>query len=163
MRLQTSLHPDRQTYLEYVSALDLYHRSEEIQEELVALHTRASDTTRSLSSDTQQGDVSNEEKAQRNGELLGRTPTTNHRTDSQDRKDQGQRSPKVGGSKERRCPQSATGICLSCSCCSPSLLQHHSCQHSPRVKASLSGQQDQAGSPQVRREPPPLVSVLGRL
>ena len=40
--------PSRQTaetYLEYVSALDLYHRSEEIQEELVALHTRAADTT----------------------------------------------------------------------------------------------------------------------
>ena len=40
--------PSRQTvetYLEYVSALDLYHRAEEIQEELVALHTRAADTT----------------------------------------------------------------------------------------------------------------------
>ena len=40
--------PSRQTaetYLEYVSALDLYHRAEEIQEELVALHTRAVDTT----------------------------------------------------------------------------------------------------------------------
>ena len=35
MRLQTSLHP----------ALDLYHRAEEIQEELVALYTRAADTT----------------------------------------------------------------------------------------------------------------------
>ena len=34
-----------ETYLEYVSALDLYHRAEEIQEELVALHTRAADTT----------------------------------------------------------------------------------------------------------------------
>ena len=33
------------TYLEYVSALDLYHRAEEIQEELVVLHTRAADTT----------------------------------------------------------------------------------------------------------------------
>ena len=40
--------PSRQTvetYLEYVSALDLNHRAEEIQEELVALHTRAADTT----------------------------------------------------------------------------------------------------------------------
>ena len=40
--------PSRQTaetYLEYVSALDLYHRAEEIQEELVALHNRAADTT----------------------------------------------------------------------------------------------------------------------
>ena len=40
--------PSRQTaetYLEYVSALDLYHRAEEIQKELVALHTRAADTT----------------------------------------------------------------------------------------------------------------------
>ena len=40
--------PSRQTaeaYLEYVSALDLYHRAEEIPEELVALHTRAADTT----------------------------------------------------------------------------------------------------------------------
>ena len=40
--------PSRQTaetYLEYVSALDLYHRAEEIQEELVALHTRTADTT----------------------------------------------------------------------------------------------------------------------
>ena len=40
--------PSRQTaetYLEYVSALDLYHRAEEIQQELVALHTRAADTT----------------------------------------------------------------------------------------------------------------------
>ena len=40
--------PSRQTaetYLEYVSALDLYHRAEEIQEELVALYTRAADTT----------------------------------------------------------------------------------------------------------------------
>ena len=40
--------PSRQTaetYLEYVSALDLYHRAEEIQEELGALHTRAADTT----------------------------------------------------------------------------------------------------------------------
>ena len=40
--------PSRQTaetYLEYVSALDLYHRAEEIQEELVALYTRAVDTT----------------------------------------------------------------------------------------------------------------------
>ena len=40
--------PSRQTaetYLEYVSALDLYHRAEEIQEQLVALHTRAADTT----------------------------------------------------------------------------------------------------------------------
>ena len=40
--------PSRQTaetYLEYISALDLYHRAEEIQEELVALHTRAADTT----------------------------------------------------------------------------------------------------------------------
>ena len=40
--------PSRQTaetYLEYVSALDLYHKAEEIQEELVALHTRAADTT----------------------------------------------------------------------------------------------------------------------
>ena len=40
--------PSRQTaetYLEYVSALDLYHRVEEIQEELVALHNRAADTT----------------------------------------------------------------------------------------------------------------------
>ena len=40
--------PSRQTaetYLEYVSALDLYHRAEEKQEELVALHTRAADTT----------------------------------------------------------------------------------------------------------------------
>ena len=88
--------PSRQTaetYLEYVSALDLYHRAEEIQEELVALHTSAADTTLrelDLSSDTQQGDVSNEEKAQRNGELpsLGRTPATNHRTNSQDRKNQ---------------------------------------------------------------------------
>ena len=34
-----------ETYLEYVSVLDLYHRAEEIQEELVALHTRAADTT----------------------------------------------------------------------------------------------------------------------
>ena len=34
-----------ETYLEYVSALDLYHRAGEIQEELVALHTRAADTT----------------------------------------------------------------------------------------------------------------------
>ena len=34
-----------ETYLEYVSALDLYHRAEEIQEELVALTTRAADTT----------------------------------------------------------------------------------------------------------------------
>ena len=34
-----------ENYLEYVSALDLYHRAEEIQEELVALHTRAADTT----------------------------------------------------------------------------------------------------------------------
>ena len=42
------INPSRQTaetYLEYVSALDLYHRSEEIQEELVALHTRTADTT----------------------------------------------------------------------------------------------------------------------
>ena len=40
--------PSRQTaenYLEYVSALDFYHRAEEIQEELVVLHTRAADTT----------------------------------------------------------------------------------------------------------------------
>ena len=40
--------PSRQTaetYLEYVSSLDLYHRAEEIQEELVALHNRAADTT----------------------------------------------------------------------------------------------------------------------
>ena len=40
--------PSRQTaetYLEYVSALDLYHRAEEIQEELDALHNRAADTT----------------------------------------------------------------------------------------------------------------------
>ena len=40
--------PSRQTtetYLEYVSALDLYHRAEEIQKELVALHNRAADTT----------------------------------------------------------------------------------------------------------------------
>ena len=40
--------PSRQTaenYLENVSALDHYHRAEEIQEELVALHTRATDTT----------------------------------------------------------------------------------------------------------------------
>ena len=40
--------PSRQAaenYLEYVSALDLYHRAEEIQEELVALHNRAADTT----------------------------------------------------------------------------------------------------------------------
>ena len=38
--------PSRQTaetYLEYVSALDLYHRAEEIQEELVTLYTRAAD------------------------------------------------------------------------------------------------------------------------
>ena len=34
-----------ETYLEYVSVLDLYHRAEEIQEELVALHNRAADTT----------------------------------------------------------------------------------------------------------------------
>ena len=40
--------PSRQTaenYLEYVSVLNLYHRAEKIQEELVALHTRATDTT----------------------------------------------------------------------------------------------------------------------
>ena len=45
---EADITPSRQTadnYLEYVSALDLYHRAEEIQEELVALHTRAADTT----------------------------------------------------------------------------------------------------------------------
>ena len=57
--------PSRQTaetYLEYISALDLYHRAEEIQEELVALHNRAADTTlreldlslRTLSKETSQ-------------------------------------------------------------------------------------------------------------
>ena len=38
----TDITPSRQTaetYLEYVSALDLYHRAEEIQEEPIALHT----------------------------------------------------------------------------------------------------------------------------
>ena len=120
-----------ETYLEYVSALDLYQGRACCLAHQSCRHNTQS--AGSLSSDTQQGDVSNEEKAQRNGELpsLGRTQTTNHRTDSQDRKNQGQRSPKVGGTKERRspkvggtkqrrCPQSATGICQSCSCCSPS-------------------------------------------
>ena len=118
--------PSRQTaetYLEYVSALDLYHRAGRAGCPTHQSCRHNPQRTGSLSSDTQQGDVSNEEKAQRNGELpsLGRTPATNHRTDSQDRKNPGQRSPKVGGTKERRCPQSTTGICQSCSCCSPSL------------------------------------------
>ena len=40
---------------------------------------------------------------------------------------------------------------------------HSSSTTAVSTPPSLSGQQDQAGSPQVRREPHPLVSVLGRL
>ena len=130
MRLQTSLYPDRELKLTWSMSLPSTSTIEQSRRNTGRAGCPAHRSCRhnpqsagSLSSDTQQGHVSNEEKAERNGELpsLGRTSTTNHRTDSQDRKNQGQRSQKVGGSKERRCPQSATGICQSCSCCSPSL------------------------------------------
>ena len=143
--------PSRQTaetYLEYVSALDLYHRAEEMQEDLVALHNRAADTTlreldlslQRLSKETSQmkrklremeSYPSLVELQQQITELIRKIDRIRakeaqkleeqKREEAQKLEEQKRKSPKVGGTKERRCPQSATGICQSYSCCSPSL------------------------------------------
>ena len=164
--------PSRQTaetYLEYVSALELYHRAEEIQEEVVALHTRAADTTvreLDLSLQTLSKETSQMKRKLREMESYPPVVELQQQITELIRKIERIRAKEAQKLEEQK-REDALKVQLESVRAVAAAHPHSSSTKAvstpPGIKASLSGQQDQAGSPQVRREPPPLVSILGRL